>query len=47
MKYYNDKFSFLAADQSSDASKKVDKYYKEWVDGEPGEIELDKICLIC
>lgn len=43
VKYYNDKFSFLAADQSSDASKKVDKYYKEWVDGEPGEIELDKI----
>lgn len=43
IKSYSSKFIFSADDQSAFASEKVDQYYKEWVDSNPGEIELDKI----
>lgn len=43
MKEYSKKFRFVAADQSSDASRKVDEIYEEWLQGEPGSISLEKI----
>ena len=37
------KFCFEADDQSDDAAERVAKYYKEWVEGEPGSVSIDKI----
>lgn len=43
VKSYNSKFFFSAEDQSINASENVKKYYKEWEESEPGEMELGKI----
>ena len=40
---YTGKFHFKADDQSDDAAERVAKYYKEWVEGEPGSVSIDKI----
>ncbi|SHM90203.1 AlwI family type II restriction endonuclease [Ruminococcus flavefaciens] len=40
---YKGKFYFEADDQSDDAAERVAKYYKEWVEGEPGSVSIDKI----
>lgn len=43
MKIYNKKFHFKAADQSSNAYKKVDDIYSRWKDGNPGDVSNDDI----
>ncbi|WP_367293332.1 AlwI family type II restriction endonuclease [Liquorilactobacillus satsumensis] len=43
MRSYSNKFLFSAEDQSSEANKKVETYYKEWLKGNPGEIKTNKI----
>ncbi|MCV3327746.1 AlwI family type II restriction endonuclease [Pediococcus ethanolidurans] len=39
----NNKYHFIADDQSETAKKLVDAYYHEWADGDPGQVNLDKI----
>lgn len=43
IKEYHDKFDFIANDQSIDASNKVSLYYNEWLDSNPGEMNIEKI----
>lgn len=40
---YHGKFDFYAEDKSDSASEKVKNYFTEWLEAEPGEIELEKI----
>ena len=42
-KEYKGKFAFEAEDQSDDAAERVAKYYKEWAEGEPGSVSIEKI----
>lgn len=42
-KEYNGKFPFVAADQSENAKRKVEKLYREWAEGEPGTMSLENI----
>lgn len=43
VKEYHDKFDFIADDQSKSASNRVLLYYNEWVDSNPGEMDIEKI----
>ncbi len=43
VKEYHDKFDFIADDQSKSAPNKVLLYYNEWVDSNPGEMDVEKI----
>lgn len=43
VKEYHDKFDFIADDQSTGASNRVLLYYNEWVDSNPGEMDIEKI----
>lgn len=43
VKEYHDKFNFIADDQSKSASNRVLLYYNEWVDSNPGEMDIEKI----
>lgn len=43
MENYNGKFNFSADDKSVGAKDKVAKYYKEWAEGDIGEVATDKI----
>ncbi len=40
---YHDKFDFIADDQSKSAPNRVLLYYNEWVDSNPGEMDIEKI----
>lgn len=40
---YDDKFHFLAKDQSKGAEKKVDKIFSKWESGKPGSVALCEI----
>lgn len=43
VKEYHDKFDFIANDQSKDAPNKVSLYYNEWLNSNPGEMNIEKI----
>lgn len=43
IKQSDNKFSFLADDQSKEAPKKVKQIFKEWQSGDPGSVDLGKI----
>ena len=43
VKVYHDKFDFIADDQSKNAPNKVSLYYSEWVNSNPGEMNIEKI----
>lgn len=40
---YNKKLNFVANDLSESARQRVNKYYKEWDESDPGGVESDKI----
>lgn len=40
---HNGKFHFEADDQSDDAPDKVAQYFNDWVKGEPGTVDIEKI----
>ena len=42
-KEYKGKFYFKANDQSDDATQRVETYYKEWLNSNPGDIAIEKI----
>ena len=42
-KVHNGKFHFEADDQSNGAQDRVNKYFNEWANSEPGSVHLDKI----